>query len=235
MGEQSQPQAGLGLGDVYGIAPSDFTHKFLFNYSVDLPFGRGKKLLGNVSSIADKFIGGWWIAGTTTFRSGQPIQVYTPSGGVGGLGSAWYNIGQGRNQRPISVPGQQLGLTTDGHQALVGSANYRSYANPGAFVLPQGFELGNVPSTYGSWFGPGFSQWDMALMKEIGLGKESRHLQLQFEAAERPQPYECWCPCHWCNQLGLWADHYAVWEPETSYGRGEVVLLVGRGGKKERR
>ena len=25
MGEQSQPQAGLGLGDVYGVAPSDFT------------------------------------------------------------------------------------------------------------------------------------------------------------------------------------------------------------------
>jgi hypothetical protein len=64
----------------------------------------------------------------------------------------------------------------------VGSANYQPYANPAAFTLPQGFQLGNVPSTYGYWYGPGFSQWDMALMKEIGLGSESRHLQLRFEA-----------------------------------------------------
>lgn len=47
VGEQFQPQAGLGLGDVYGVAPPDFTHKLLFNYSFDLPFGHGKRLLGN--------------------------------------------------------------------------------------------------------------------------------------------------------------------------------------------
>ncbi|HEX3879275.1 MAG TPA: TonB-dependent receptor [Bryobacteraceae bacterium] len=182
VGEQAQPQAGLGLGDVYSIAPSDFTHKFLFNYSLDLPFGRGKRFLGTAPSVVDKVIGGWRLAGTTTFRSGQPIQVYTPSGGVGGLGSAWYNIGQGRNQRPVIVSGQQPGLTTDGHSALVGSPNLQYYVNPAAFALPNGFQLGNVPSTYGNWFGPGFSQWDMALMKEFGLGKETRRLQLRFEA-----------------------------------------------------
>jgi hypothetical protein len=182
VGEQFQPQAGLGLGDVYGIAPSDFTHKFLFNYSFDLPFGRGKKLIAGAPSVVDKVIGGWRLAGTTTFRSGQPIQVYTPSGGVGGLGSEWYNIGQGRNQRPIALPGQQLGFTTNGHAALTGSANIQYYVNPKGYVLPTDFTLGNVPSTYGYWFGPGFSQWDMALMKVWTLGSESRRLQLRFEA-----------------------------------------------------
>ena len=33
VGEQFQPQAGLGLGDVYGVAPSDFTHKVTLNYT----------------------------------------------------------------------------------------------------------------------------------------------------------------------------------------------------------
>jgi hypothetical protein len=182
VGEQFQPQAGLGLGDVYGVAPSDFTHKLLFNYSFELPIGRGKRLFGSAPTVMDKVIGGWRLAGTTTFRSGQPIQVYTPSGGVGGLGSAWYNIGQGRNQRPVSLPGMPLGFTTNGHASLVGSANEQYYVNPNAFVLPTGFQLGNVPSVYGYWYGPGFSQWDMALMKEIGLGKEGRGLQLRFEA-----------------------------------------------------
>ena len=182
VGEQAQPQAGLGLGDVYSVAPSDYTHKFLFNYSVDLPFGRGKALFSSAGRAVNTVIGGWRLAGTTTFRTGQPIQIYTPSGGVGGLGSAWYNIGQGRNQRPIAIAGQQLGLTTDGHSALTGSSNFQYYLNPAAFTLPNGFQLGNVPSSYGYWFGPGFSQWDMALMKEIGLGKETRRLQLRFEA-----------------------------------------------------
>lgn len=182
MGEQFQPQAGLGLGDVYGIAPSDFTHKLLFNYSYELPFGHGRRFFNGASALVNGAIGGWRLAGTTTFRSGQPIQIYTPSGGVGGLGSAWYNIGQGRNQRPVDLSNVPAGFTTDGHAALLGSGNLQYYLNPAAFVLPNGFQLGNVPSTYGYWFGPGFSQWDVALMKEFGLGSESRRLQLRFEA-----------------------------------------------------
>jgi hypothetical protein len=181
-GEQAQPQAGLGIGDVYGLAPSDMTHKFQVNYSIDLPIGRGKKLLGNAPALLDKVVGGWQLAGTTLLRSGQPISVYTPSGAVGGLGSQWYNIGQGRNNRPVIVPGQQPGLTTDGHAALIGAANFQPYVNPKAFRLTQGWEIGNVPSTYPNWRGPGFSQWDLALMKNVTLGRESRRLQLRFEA-----------------------------------------------------
>jgi Carboxypeptidase regulatory-like domain/TonB-dependent Receptor Plug Domain len=184
-GEQSQPQAGLGLGSVYGLAAGTFTQKLLFNYSVLLPFGHGKKFLTDSSTLVDRLVGGWRLAGTTTFRSGIPIQIYTPSGGVGGLGSAWYNIGQGRNQQPIqSCAGpSSCGSTMNGHTALVGSSNFQPYLNPQDFTLPSGFQLGNVPYSYGNWFGPGFSQWDMALMKEIGLGAEkARRLQLRFEA-----------------------------------------------------
>ena len=181
-GEQFQPQAGLGLGDVYGPAPSDFSHKLLFNYSVELPFGRGKKFLGGAPAALDKVVGGWRLAGTTTFRSGQPVQIFTPSGAVGGLGSQWYNIGQGRNNRPVIVSGQTAGMTTDGHAALVGAPNFQYYMNPSAFRLTQGWEIGNVPSAYSNWRGPGFSQWDLALMKEMTLGSESRRLELRFEA-----------------------------------------------------
>jgi hypothetical protein len=181
-GEQAQPQAGGEIGSVYGLAPSDITHKFQINYSIDLPVGRGKRLLGNAPAALDKVIGGWQLAGTTLFRSGQPISVYTPSGAVGGLGSQWYNIGQGRNNRPVMLSGQPLGMTTDGHAALIGSANAQYYVNPAAFRLTQGWEIGNVGSTFPNWRGPGFSQWDLSLMKNISLGKESRRLQLRFEA-----------------------------------------------------
>lgn len=47
---------------------------------------------------------------------------------------------------------------------------------------PLAFSLVMSPRTYGYWYGPGFSQWDLALMKEFSLGNETRRLQLRFEA-----------------------------------------------------
>jgi hypothetical protein len=179
--EQHSPQAGGNLGEVYGRAPSDIAKKLLFNYSFELPFGHGKKYLGKAAGVVDSVLGGWTLAGTTQFRSGQPVLVYTPGGAVGGLGSQWYNIGQGRNNRPVIVHGNPLGMTTDGHSALVGAANFSYYMNPAAFRLTQGWELGDVPSTFGNWEGPGFSQWDLSLMKNVTLGSETRRLQLRFE------------------------------------------------------
>jgi len=72
-------------------------------------------------------------------------------------------------------------MTTDGHAALIGSANVQPYINPNAFRLTQGWEIGNVPSTFPNWRGPGFSQWDLALIKSVNLS-ESKRIQLRFEA-----------------------------------------------------
>src|SRR4051812_4487565 len=105
--QQAFPQAGLPISDIYGIAPQDISQKFLFNYSVEIPVGKGKRFLGSPQSVGSKILdniaGGWRAAGTTTYRTGQPVLIYTPSGGVGGLGSQWYNIGQGRTTRPRFV------------------------------------------------------------------------------------------------------------------------------------
>lgn len=181
------PQAGLGLGSVYGHAGSDITHKVLFNYSWDLPFGRGKALLGDMQStggkILDRVVGGWTLAGTTTLRSGTPIAVRTPSNTVGGPGSQWYNIGHGRDSQPVFVvPRQEYNNGVTGHQALEGSAGFTHYFNPQAFRIVQGYEVGDVPSYLSQMRGPGFSQWDFALMKNIRLFKEAQRLQLRFEA-----------------------------------------------------
>ncbi len=185
--QQAFPQAGLGLGDIYGIAPQDISQKFLFNYSLEIPLGKGKMLLGDPQGfggkLLDKAVGNWRIAGTTTYRSGQPVLVYTPSGGVGGLGSQWYNIGQGRTTRPRFVlPRIPFDNQVSGHAAMEGAANFQPYFNPGAFRLVEGFEIGDVPSTMPNMRGPGFSQWDFSLLKDFGLGKEGSSLQLRFEA-----------------------------------------------------
>ena len=186
-GGQAYPQAGLGLGDIYGLGINDVRHKFLFNYSWDLPFGRGKALLGAAPAVVDKILGGWRIAGTTTFRSGTPAYAYVPSGGVGGLGSQWYNIGHSRTSRLVFVvPRIDYKGGVDGHGALEGSAGYKAYVVRESMRLPETrpniVEIGDVPSAFIDLRDPAFSQWDFSVLKNFTLGKENRYLQYRMEA-----------------------------------------------------
>ncbi len=138
------PQAGLGLGDVYGVALNDRTHRFLVNYSYDLPLGRGKRLLGApnglAASILDKAVGGWTIAGTTTYRSGTPLNVASQ-------GSFWSGIGQGRSPMRAVFESSDIYTNVNGHGALQGAPGGTTYFNTSAFGYVQGSQIGDVPAT----------------------------------------------------------------------------------------
>ena len=85
-------------------------HRLRWNWLVDLPFGKGKKLAGNANKVLDKFIGGWQLAGlgslrstwfslpTGTFPNGNKIETYGYQypiqdcrGGVCYPGYLWWN------------------------------------------------------------------------------------------------------------------------------------------------
>ena len=63
-------------------------NRFRWNWVADLPFGKGKPILGNAGGLLDKLVGGWQVAGLgsinstyftlpdTTFPTGAPLQVY---------------------------------------------------------------------------------------------------------------------------------------------------------------
>lgn len=179
-------QAGLGRWDVYSEADSYARHRAILNYSLDLPFGRGKAVLGNLSgtggAVVDKIVGGWTIAGTTTLRSGVPLRVQ----GTNGL---WWNAGHASNgdsERPVFVsPRVQFDNMVSGHQALEGAAGFTPYLNVAAFRRAEArsdiLEVGDT-----AWVlpvrGPAFSQWDLSMLKNIGLGRENVYMQLRFEA-----------------------------------------------------
>jgi hypothetical protein len=57
----------------YGSAIFDRRHAFTTLVTYDLPFGRGRF---SSSSVANKIIGGWNVAGVWTFGTGLPIDVY---------------------------------------------------------------------------------------------------------------------------------------------------------------
>jgi hypothetical protein len=47
--------------------------------SYRLPFGRGKKYFSNANGILDKFVGGWMASGYGQYRSGNLIEVASPT------------------------------------------------------------------------------------------------------------------------------------------------------------
>ena len=58
-------------------ARSDFDQRHVLNMTgiYELPFGKGKKILGSTNRFVDAFIGGWSLNGIYTYQSGEPFNV----------------------------------------------------------------------------------------------------------------------------------------------------------------
>ncbi|MFN7542752.1 MAG: carboxypeptidase regulatory-like domain-containing protein [Acidobacteriota bacterium] len=58
-------------------ARSDFDQRHVINMSsiYELPFGKGKKFLGNLNRPANVVLGGWSLNGIFTYQSGEPFTV----------------------------------------------------------------------------------------------------------------------------------------------------------------
>jgi hypothetical protein len=127
------------------------------NYIYELPFGRGKHFFPNVSVPVDKVIGGWQLAGITTFASGSYLSV-TFNSTLTGWNSGRANI---------------VGDPTSGPH------NQYQWFNVGAFAVPTPYTYGN--SAPGSIVGPGSISWDSALFKNVSFAERWK-LELRMEA-----------------------------------------------------
>jgi len=61
-------------GDVMTPSQLVITHAFKANWIYELPFGRGRSLLGNVSGGVDRLVGGWEFHGIARIQSGTPFE-----------------------------------------------------------------------------------------------------------------------------------------------------------------
>jgi hypothetical protein len=55
------------------ISDQDVTHRLSASAVIELPFGRGKRFLGDASGIADVLVGGWQVQGVYTYQTGLPV------------------------------------------------------------------------------------------------------------------------------------------------------------------
>jgi hypothetical protein len=90
--DNSRPQLDYGRSDFN--VPLRFVSSYIYN----LPVGRGKKFLNTINRPADLAIGGWELAGITTFQKGFPYSVSaTDIDSITGSGGMRANIIPGCN------------------------------------------------------------------------------------------------------------------------------------------
>ncbi len=143
--------------------PSNFDRRHVLNfyYIYDLPFWREQ------TSLLHNLLGGWQVAGSTFFRTGNPFSVFrtTDTAGVGDAG-----FGQ-----PYNLVGDPDANT---NKQLSNGSDQNFWFNPAAFAAPTPGTFGNAGRNI--LRNPGDQQWDIALFKNFSLGG-TRRVQARAE------------------------------------------------------
>jgi hypothetical protein len=117
---------------------------------LELPFGRGKPILGHANTFLNSLIGGWSADGTAIFTTGYPLSLSSTgdSGTYSGV------------LRPNS---------TGKSAELSGSVESRlnEYFDIAQFTIPAPYTFGNVSRTLPDVRGPGRQNYDLALAKSF--------------------------------------------------------------------
>ena len=150
------------------LSTFDIPSVLKFSYSYDLPFGRGKALLGNMPRVLDAIVGGWKTDGIWQIADGRPLAITVSNGGT--------PLPTYGTQRPniIGTPKRNYGPDWQDN----------FFANPDVFQAPAPFTLGDAPRTIASVRSPLTFTSDLSLMKDFALSRahEGVNLELRLEA-----------------------------------------------------
>lgn len=156
------PQNSYCIACEYGPSQQDRRHIFTANYVYDLPFFKSQQgVLGHVA-------GGWEFSGIITFQGGLPFTITSalnadPSG-QGCLGAS-----------PCAVRPDVVGDPNSGPKTLT------QWFNTAAFAPVPAGQFRNGTAGRGIVLGPGYSQWDLSLFKNLKVS-ERISSQLRLEA-----------------------------------------------------
>lgn len=145
----------------WGPAYFDATHNFVLSYVYQLPFGKGKAFGTKWNPLMQDFLGNWQLSGIISDHTGFPLTILGPD-----------NSGtKSRGARANCIA-----PVTYTHQ--VGESSSTTWFNTSAFGIPAVGTFGNCAN--GTVRGPGLSDWDMAVEKEIPV-TESKHFEFRGE------------------------------------------------------
>jgi hypothetical protein len=136
----------------YANSDFDIRHRFVFSYLYELPFGRGKRFLGDVGGVTNQIVGGWQIGGITSISKGN-----------------WYTIVDG-NSNSANTDGQaRPDLIGDPHAT---PCDPGTFFNTCAFGDPAQGLFGNVGRN--TVQGPGYQIWDFSLFKIFQITERTK-------------------------------------------------------------
>ncbi|HWB99785.1 MAG TPA: hypothetical protein VG672_23920, partial [Bryobacteraceae bacterium] len=143
------------------LAAIDTGHRFVASYMYELPFGKGKRFLGNAQGVANAIVGGWQVNGITTFSLGVPFGVTVDS-----------------TIPDVDARAVFANRTCDGQLPRDQRTRLR-YFDTTCFSIPTPGTFGNSARTL--WHGPGVNNWDVSFFKQFPLWSEGRYLQFRGE------------------------------------------------------
>jgi hypothetical protein len=149
----SSPQNSYNANADRGLSDINRKNVLNFNYICNLPF-----FAKHSSGLVRNTLGGWEIAGVTSFQSGSPFSVIVPKD-VAAIGVASTHATATANP---NLPASQRTLT--------------KWFNASAFLLPAQMTPGQFgTSGRNILIGPGFQTWDLALIKNAAFAAEKIH------------------------------------------------------------
>lgn len=136
----------------------DYRHVQFATLLWELPVGHGKRFLTEANGVLNAVLGGWNFTLTEQARSGAPLS----------MGGGFANLGNG--------DGTRANLVGD---PSISNQGPSMWFNTSAFARPDLYSWGTSP--LGIVEGPGFLQFNTALLKNFQIG-ESKALQFRWEA-----------------------------------------------------
>jgi hypothetical protein len=157
-----------------GSSDFDIRHRFVGSLLYELPFGKGKRVLGSASGPLNALVGGWQLNLIPSFQSGVNRNVTSPN-----LSTISYitqradytgvDTGSSFNHNGVNItPGEDFG----------GNNTSLYWFNPNSFARTPALRLGTSGRDIIS--APGFANWDMSLFKNFYF-RESTSLQFRAE------------------------------------------------------
>ena len=198
----AQIQGGFSQGSYYwapnnrrldrSVSSFDIPQRLVVNYLWELPFGKGKAFFSH-TPVVKQALGGWKVAGITTFSDGFPIGI--TGGGFGRPNIIADPVLPKKDQ--IIGDGKTAVTLPDGTNWVV-PAGYKLYFNPDAFAVPVmtvpragttnqfvnvavPYYYGDAPRLFSSIRAPGIDNWDLNLSRTITL-KERLRLEIRADA-----------------------------------------------------
>jgi len=149
------------------LSSTDASQRLVVAYVYDVPMGRGKAFLPNISRAADEVLGGWGLQGITTLMKGFPVGINQSLDRVDSFGNG--------GARPNQVSGCQKTVSGNAISKLHG------WWNPACYTNSDPFTWGNEPRLDSTIIGPGIANWDLSVVKKFAITADGR-VNFQFRA-----------------------------------------------------